>query len=124
MRGVTVHLVRGVTVHLVRGVTVHLVWDKWDTCKESLKLVHALCARSSEQQTSREYSEISDSGRSEIRTISLQRTQLEVPRYNLPVVPIHFGTLKEDNLLTKDKKTVPKCPLFRDTTLYSGTIGR
>ena len=37
------------------------------------------------------YSEISDSGRSEIRTISLQRTQLEVPRYFLPDVPIHFG---------------------------------
>ena len=44
------------------------------------------------------FSKISDSGRSEIRAISLQRTQLEVPRYFLTVctyvVPIHFGPPK------------------------------
>ena len=39
------------------------------------------------------YSEIFDNGLSEIRTISLQRTQLEVPRYFLPIVPIHCGLL-------------------------------
>ena len=37
------------------------------------------------------YTRISDSGRSEVRTVSLQRTQLEVPRYFLPTVLIHFG---------------------------------
>ena len=65
------------------------------------------------------YSGISDSGCSEIRTISLQRTQLEVPKYFLPVVPIHFGLPNyKDMLLTKGTMTVPKCPLFGDSTVH------
>ena len=48
---------------------------------------------------------------------SLQRTQLGVPRCFLPVVPIHFEPPKEDNLLTWDKKTVPKCSLIGDSTV-------
>ena len=64
------------------------------------------------------YSGISNSGRSEIRTISLQRTQLGVSRYFLPTVPIHFKSPKKDNFLTKDKKIVLKCPLFGDSTVY------
>ena len=67
------------------------------------------------------YSRISDSGHSEIRTISLQRTQLEVPRYFLSIVPIHFEPPKEGNLLTKDKKMVLKCSLFGDSTVYHNT---
>ena len=51
------------------------------------------------------YSGIINSGCSEIRTISLQRTQLKVPRY---IVPIHFGSPKEDNFLTKVKKDWPQ----------------
>jgi hypothetical protein len=34
---------------------------------------------------------------------SLQRTQLEVPKYFFPIVPVYFELLKEDNLSTKDK---------------------
>ena len=41
--------------------------------------------------------------------------------YFLPAVPIYFASPKEDNLLTKDKKTVPKCPLFSDFTVYVRT---
>jgi hypothetical protein len=48
-------------------------------------------------------SDLSDGGDSKIRTASLQRTQLEVPKYFLPIVPIHIGPPREDNLLTKDK---------------------
>ena len=46
---------------------------------------------------------ISNSGCSEIRTVSLQRTQLDVPECFLPILPIHLGPPEEDNLLTKDK---------------------
>ena len=53
-----------------------------------------------------------------MRTTSLQRTQLGVPRYFLPIVPIHFESTKENNLLTKDEKIVPKCPLFGDSTVH------
>jgi hypothetical protein len=60
------------------------------------------------------YSGISDRRRSEIWTISLQRTQLEVPRYFLSIVPIYVGPPKEDKLFTKDKKIAPKSPLFGD----------
>ena len=53
---------------------------------------------------------------------SLQRTQLEVPKYLLLLVPIHSEPPKEDNLPTKDKITDfifglqshhnPEVPLF------------
>jgi hypothetical protein len=66
-----------------------------------------------------EYSEISDSGRSEIRTTSLQRIQHEVSRYFLPIVPTHFESPKEDTLLTKDKQIIPKCPPFGDSTVLA-----
>ena len=54
------------------------------------------------------YSEISDSGRSEMRTTSLQRTQLEVTNYFLSIVPVHSEPPKEDNFRTKDKRGCPK----------------
>ena len=59
------------------------------------------------------YSGISDSGHFEIRTVSLQRTQLEVPKYFLPIVLKHFESLKEDNLLTKDKSGYLKMSFIR-----------
>ena len=33
------------------------------------------------------------------------------------VISIHFEPHKEENLLTKDKQAVLKCPLFRDSTV-------
>ena len=53
-----------------------------------------------------------------MRTISIQRTELRVARYFLSIFPIHFESPKEDNLLYKDKETVPKCPLFGDSTVH------
>lgn len=38
------------------------------------------------------------------------------------IVPIHFCSPKEDKLLAKDNMTSPKCPLFRDSTVYSCNI--
>ena len=64
--------------------------------------------------TANNYRGISHSGHSEIRTISLQRTQLEVPRYKSP---------KERILLTKDKNGVPKCHLFGDVTVTVADFG-
>ena len=55
------------------------------------------------------YCDISDSGCSEIRTPSLQRTKLKVQKMlYIPIYPIHFDPPKEDNLLTKDKIDCPK----------------
>ena len=54
------------------------------------------------------YSGISDSGRSEIRTISLQRTQLEVPKYFLPIVPIYFGLPHKGQPPYKGQNDCPK----------------
>ena len=65
--------------------------------------------------------ETSNSGHPEIGTTSLQRTQLEVPKYFLLtydiIISVHFEPPKEDNLLTKDKEAVLKCPLFRDSSV-------
>ena len=63
---------------------------------------------------------VPDSGRSKISALSLQRTQLEAPNIFLPIDPIHFGPPKDDYLLTKDKMTVPKCPLLGDSTVFVG----
>ena len=69
------------------------------------------------------YSEISNSGHFETWAISLQRTQLEVPKYLLLILPIHFGPPKKDNCHTKDKiRTIPKCHLFRDSTVCNYNI--
>ena len=65
-------------------------------------------------------SEVSDSGHSRIRIVSLQRTQLEVPR--IPAVSIHAETPKEEILLTKDKQAVLKCTIFGDATVNRTTI--
>ena len=50
------------------------------------------------------YSGIFDSGHSEIRTPSLQRTQVEAPKYFLPIVPIHVESPKEDSLFVRTKR--------------------
>ena len=44
-------------------------------------------------------------------------TQLEVQEYSLFIVSVHIQPLKEDNLLTKDKRAFQKCPLFGDSTV-------
>jgi hypothetical protein len=56
---------------------------------------------------------ISNSGHSKVRAASFQRTQLEVSKYFLPIVAIHFEPLKEYYLLTKDKQAAPKVPFSR-----------
>ena len=54
------------------------------------------------------YSGMSDSGRSEIRTISLQRTQRKVPGYFLSLVPIHFGFPNKGQPAYKGQDDCPK----------------
>ena len=53
------------------------------------------------------------SGHSELRTTSLQRTQLEIHKYFLPVVPIHFGPPKENHLIPKDNRGCPKVSIIQ-----------
>ena len=74
-------------------------------------------------QLDSKHREISNSGHSELRTDSLQRTWLEVPKYLLPIVPIHCEPSQEDNLLTKAKEVVLKSPLFRDSTAHTFLTG-
>ena len=59
------------------------------------------------------YSGISDSGHSEIRTISLQRTQLEVPKYFLPILPIYFGLPNKGQPPYKGQNDCPKVSFIR-----------
>ena len=53
---------------------------------------------------------------------SLYKDTVVGPKIFPFIVPIHFCSPKEDKLLTKDNMTAPKCPLFRDSTVYSCNI--
>ena len=105
-------VLKNVKVKLLEKISAIYTVYVYATCTSYIRLYHAktklLCVYTYNIMYT--YIGIFDSGRSEIRTIFLQRTQLEVTKYSFPIVPTHFGSPKEDNLLTKDRKTASKCP--------------
>ena len=53
----------------------------------------------------------------EIRTGSLQRTQLQPSNYFLPISPIHLNLPNRTASFKRTKEAVPKCPSSGDSPL-------